>query len=181
MNVMRDDLFLKIIKTKTFPDGTEIGIGLAGPEDEQRLVRGFNMLSLQTKFYRFHYGKNKLTQKDKNYLLNIDNYNHLALGAVDLNGSADIGIGLIRYIRDKNDPSKAEAALTVIDEYQNKGIGTFLLNELLPFARKNNVKILTNYIMKENAPMLKILEKFDCKIKEESGDLYLIELNIQPK
>lgn len=181
MTIVNNDLLLKIIKTHTLSDGTEIGIGFAGPEDEQRLVRGFNKLSLQTRLYRFHYGKFRLTEQDKHYLLHIDNYNHLALGAVDLNGSPDIGIGLIRYIRDKDIPSKAECAITVIDEYQNRGIGTLLYNEMLPYARKNKISVLMNYVMKENVPMIKILKKLDYKIVEQLSDHFLIEVNINNK
>ena len=130
MTEIKDDLLMKVITTYKLSDSTLIGIGLVGPEDEKRLVSGFKKLSDQTKMYRFYCGKNELSRNEKEYLLNIDNFNHLAIGAVDLVKSHDVGIGLARYIRDKEDPTRAEVTITVIDDYQNKGIGIYLFKEL---------------------------------------------------
>lgn len=175
---LQEDLKLKMVKFLTLQDGTTIAIGLAGPEDKQRLVEGFSKLSLQTRLYRFHCGKNNLSTTEKDYLLNIDNYNHLAIGAVDIDKNQDVGIGMIRYIRNKDDPWKAEVALTVIDEYQNKGIGTLLYNEMLEYARKNRIKLLVNCVMKENTTMLNILKKFGGEIIDSSGNQYRIEIKL---
>ncbi|MGB5895718.1 MAG: GNAT family N-acetyltransferase [Ignavibacteriaceae bacterium] len=128
--------------------------------------------------FRFHYGKNKLSTYEKDYLVNVDNYDHLAIGAVDLNKSYDVGIAVIRYIRDETDPAKVEVALTVIDEYQNRGIGIRLYNEMLEYACKNGIKLLVNCVMKENATMLNILEKYGGEIKDSSGHQYLIEVKL---
>jgi acetyltransferase len=178
---LQDDLKLKMVKFFTLQDGTSIAIGLAGPEDEQRLIKGFNKLSLQTKLYRFHCGKNKLSPNEKNYLLNIDNYNHLAIGAVDVDKDQDVGVGMVRYIRDRFEPWKAEVALTVIDEYQNKGIGTYLYNELIKYACKNKISLLINYVMKENIVVLNVLKQFGSKIKVDCGDHYLVEIALPGK
>lgn len=177
-SVRQSNLLQRILNKYELADGTIIGTGLVVPEDSERLLKGYNKLSLKTKMFRFHYGKNKLSDYEKDYLVNVDNYNHLAIGAVDLNKSHDVGIALIRYIRDKNDPSKAEVALTVIDEYQNKGIGTHLYNEMLEYASKNGIKLLVNCVMKENTALLNILEKICGKIVDSSGNQYIIEVKL---
>ena len=178
MTEIQDDLLMKVFNTYKLSDSTLIGIGLVGPEDEERLLSGFRKLSQQTKLYRFHCSKSELSKKEKDYLLNIDNYNHLAIGAVDLDKSYDVGIGLARYIREKEDPTRAEVAITVIDEYQNSGIGTYLFKELLIYANKNGIKTLTSYVLKENAKMIRILDKFGFKVKEDCGNQYQIEINV---
>jgi len=175
---MENELLQKILSRYKLTDGTTIGIGFVGPEDEKRLLSGFKKLSQQTKLYRFHCSKQELSNKEKDYLLNIDNVNHLAIGAVDLDKSYDVGIGLARYIREKEDPTRAEAAITVIDEYQNKGIGTHLFKELLIHADKNNVKTLISYVLKENLKMIKILDKLGFKVKEDIGNQYRFEVNV---
>ena len=180
-SALQNDLLLRILSKYELADGTIIGTGFVRPEDEERLVRGFNKLSLQSKMFRFHCGKNKLSTYEKEYLVNVDNFDHLAIGAVDLDKSYDVGIALIRYIRDKTDPAKAEVALTVIDEYQNKGIGTLLYNEMLEYARKNKIKLLINCVMKENTIMLNILEKFGGDIKDNSGNQFRIEIKLPEK
>jgi len=178
MTGTKDELLMKVIRTYKLSDSTLIGIGLVGPEDEKRLVSGFKKLSDQTKMYRFNCSKNELSRKEKDYLLNIDNFNHLAIGAVDLDKSYDVGIGLARYIREKEDPTRAEVAITVIDEYQNKGIGTYLFKELFIYADKNGVRTLTSYVLKENIKMIRILDKIGFKIKEDCGNQYRIEVNV---
>jgi GNAT superfamily N-acetyltransferase len=102
----------------------------------------------------------------------------IAIGAVDLDKSYDVGIAVIRYIRDETDPTKAEVALTVIDEYQNRGIGIHLYNEMLGHAYKNGIKLLVNCVIKENTTMLNILEKIGGEIKDSSGNQYLIEVKL---
>ena len=158
--INNDDLSMKVQSTFKLSDGTIVGVGLAGPEDEERFLRGFRKLSQKSRFLRFHFDKQELSKSEKNYLLNIDNVNHLAIGAVDLSKSHNVGIGLARYIREKENPTRADAAITVIDEYQNKGIGTYLFRELIIHADKNRVRILTSFVLKENNRMIKILEKF---------------------
>ena len=103
----QNNLLGRILNRYELADGTIIGTGFVVPEDADRLVRGYKKLSLKTKMLRFHYGKNKLSTYEKEYLVNVDNFDHLAIGAVDLDKSFDVGIALIRYIRDKTDPSKA--------------------------------------------------------------------------
>ena len=92
MTEIQDDLLMKVFNTYKLSDSSLIGIGLVGPEDEERLLSGFRKLSLQTKLYRFNCSKSELSKKEKDYLLNIDNFNHLAIGAVDLDKSYDVGI-----------------------------------------------------------------------------------------
>jgi len=177
-STQQNNLLQRILNEYELADGTLIGTGFVVPEDVDRLERGYKKLSLKTKMFRFHYGKNNLSTYEKEYLVNVDNYNHLAIGAVDLDKSYDIGIAVIRYIKDETDPTIAEVALTVIDEYQNKGIGIHLYNEMLEHACKNGIKLLVNCVMKENTTMLNILEKIGGEIKDSSGNQYLIEVNL---
>jgi GNAT superfamily N-acetyltransferase len=37
------------------------------------------------------------------------------------------GVGIARYIRDAEDPQAAEVAVTVLDHWQRRGLGTELL------------------------------------------------------
>jgi RimJ/RimL family protein N-acetyltransferase len=177
-SAQQNSLLQRILNKYELADGTIISTAFVCPEDADRLVRGYKKLSLKTKMLRFHYGKNNLSSYEKDYLVNVDNYNHLAIGTVDLNNSYDVGIAVIRYIRDETDPTKAEVALTVIDEYQNRGIGIHLYNEMIEYACKNGIKLLINCVMKENTAMLKILEKIGGELKDSSGNQYRIEVKL---
>ena len=53
-------------------------------------------------------------------------------------------------------PSTAEVAFAVVDEFQGQGIGTTLIRHLTLLARKAGLKDL---VLPENAAMLKVFEK----------------------
>lgn len=112
--------------TYRLKDHTCVTLSLVGPADRNRFLNGFERISARTNINRFHTFKRRFTEKELEYLLAIDNINHLAIGAIDCN-KPDLGIGLARYIRLKNKPEAAEAAIIVIDEYQGKGWAQYFI------------------------------------------------------
>jgi len=153
---------MKIIETIVLK-GQRLSLRLASIKDRQLLQEGFSKLSQLSIYNRFHNPKIGLSTKELNYFLNIDNYNHLAIGAITKIKNKEYGIGMIRYIRDKEFPHLAEVALAVVDSHQNRGLGTALYKQVLLFAKENKVKTLTHYVLNENKIMIKLLKKFNCK------------------
>ena len=49
---------------------------------------------------------------------------------------------------------------------------------MLEYARKNEIKLLINCVMKDNTTMLNILEKIGGEIKDSSGNQYRIEVKL---
>jgi len=158
---------MKVIE-KIHLAGEEFVLALATIADIKLLEEGFARLSKLTKYYRFHTLKKELSSKELNYFLNIDNYNHLAIGAITKVKNTEYGIAMVRYIRDKNFPDMAEVALTVLDTYQHKGLGTQLYKQLLLYASKNEIKTLTHYVLNENTKMIEFLKRFDGKCIQEA-------------
>ena len=77
---------------------------------------------------RFLRGENELSPAELRYFTGIDRHDHEALGAM---GPADgRGVGIARYIRDHDDPQAAEIAVTSVDDWQGRGLGTELLAQL---------------------------------------------------
>jgi acetyl coenzyme A synthetase (ADP forming)-like protein len=68
-------------------------------------------------------------------------------------------------------PGKAEPAVVVADEYQNKGLGTILLGQLTQAAIGEGISELEAHVAPENAPMLKVLRElgFPTILKSEPG------------
>ncbi len=168
---------MKIIGTIKL-NGHSFYLGLMTIKDKELLQEGFKKLSLLSKTYRFHRPKATLTENDINYFLDIDNYDHLAIGAIERRGDKKYGIGLIRYIREKNNPDCAEVGLTIIDDYQHKGLGTELYKKLLFYAKKNGLKTLINYVLNDNIFMIKLLKKFNSVSKKEMGGITKIIVTV---
>src|SRR5438132_12112120 len=113
--------------TASLPDGTRVAFRPVVAEDKEVIRRGFEQLSPESRYRRFFSPLQTLPDRLLRYLTEIDYHNHFAWLATlpDLEGSPVVGVG--RWVRLQEDPTAAEAAVTVIDAYHHRGIGTLLL------------------------------------------------------
>jgi RimJ/RimL family protein N-acetyltransferase len=66
-------------------------------------------------------------------------------------------------VRDVEDPSVAEIAFIVADDYQGRGIGNFLMDAVTVAARVGGVQRFTARLLAENHAMRGILERFGAQ------------------
>jgi GNAT superfamily N-acetyltransferase len=83
----------------------------------------------------------KLTEGMVRYLTEIDHHDHEAIIALD--EQTGEGIGVARYVRDQERPEVAEVAVTVIDDWQGRGLGTLLLEVISARAREEGITTFT--------------------------------------
>ena len=107
----------------TLRDGARILVRPIAPEDKELLRRGWERLSDQSRYERFLVSAPELSERQLAYLTEVDHHDHEALGALD--AETGEGIGIARFVRGA-DPTRAEAAVTVIDAWQGRGVGTAL-------------------------------------------------------
>src|SRR6516164_862224 len=90
---------------------------------------------------RFLARKDRLSTAELRYFTDLDHRDHEALGALD---QADgRGVGVARYIRDADDPRAAEIAVTIVDDWQGRGLGAELLTRLSDRARQAGIHRFT--------------------------------------
>ena len=82
----------------------------------------------------------ELSEAMVRYLTDVDHHDHEAVVALD--AATDEGVGVARYVRDPERPTRAEAAVTVTDDWQGRGLGTLLLELLAVRAREEGVNEL---------------------------------------
>ncbi|HZC99519.1 MAG TPA: N-acetyltransferase [Actinomycetes bacterium] len=111
-------------------DGSTILVRPILPQDKQRLREGFARLSRASRYRRLMTPLEHLSDTQVRYLTEIDYVHHMAWVALDPTQPTQPGLGVARYIRLPDDPTTAEAAVTVIDEQQGNGIGTILLTRM---------------------------------------------------
>jgi GNAT superfamily N-acetyltransferase len=116
--------------------------------------------------------------KDIQRLTNIDYRQDIAIVGVVPRVSGEEIVAIAQYFLDPRTQS-AEVAFLVQDEWQRKGMGTFLLDYVTQIARQRGVKTFWAKVLPNNEPMLTIFHNSGYKIKTEfDGDAYDVSYDL---
>jgi RimJ/RimL family protein N-acetyltransferase len=161
-------------------DGSAVLIRPVRPADDGLLADGFARLSDRSRRMRFLGPKEALSAAELRYFTDVDHRDHEALGALD--HARGGGVGIARYVRDRDDPRTAEIAVTVIDGWQGRGLGTELLARLSERARQEGIDRFTAAVSADNTAMAGLLRNFGGDlVRREFGTLeYGVELAYVP-
>lgn len=145
--------------------------------DGPLLADGFARLSPRSRQLRFMGGKKSLSPAELDHLTNVDHRDAEAL--VALSTADGRGIGVARYTRDPNDPQAAEVAVTVIDEWHRRGIGTELITRLIARAQNEDIQRFTALIANENTASINLLHSLNLDIAVLERDHGTTEYEIE--
>jgi GNAT superfamily N-acetyltransferase len=160
----------------TLRDGTRALVRPIRPDDKERLQKGLQLLSPRSRYLRFHTPVDHLTEAQLRYLTEIDYHDHMAWVALNPDEPDEPGMGVGRYVRLREDPTIAEAAVTVLDRYQGRGLGTILLQLLAASAAENGIRTFRNYVLAENRTMLDLLDEVGASRVDEGSGVYRIDV-----
>lgn len=159
-------------------DGSVVLIRPVGADDGDLLAEGFNRLSAQSRRLRFLSGKSQLSRADLAYLTQVDHHDHEAIGALDPEDGR--GLGVARYVRSSRDPDCAEVAVTVVDDWQHRGLASELLGRVTQRAREEGISRFTALVSSENLAVAALLRDSGAAVRrlhQEGGETeYLIDL-----
>ncbi len=139
-------------------DGTPLFVRPIRPEDKALLIKGFEQLSPESRYRRFFHQIDHLSESQLKYLTEVDFVNHSALICVRAD-DMEQGVGVARWVRLSSDSDVAEAAITVVDRYQNKGVGKTLLYLLSRDAIEKGIRAFKAWVVGENAVMFRLLDE----------------------
>lgn len=145
-------------------------------QDKSRIVEGLRAISAETSYRRFFTPSFYPSDEQLQYLTEVDGEKHMALGAVDEAVDGAPGVGVARYIRLPEQPTVAEAAILVIDAYQQRGIGSILLMALSRYACAHGIETFRGYVLPENRDVLRYLRTLGAR--GERVDEGMIELDL---
>jgi RimJ/RimL family protein N-acetyltransferase len=156
-------------------DGTAVTLRLVQPTDRDEFDRQFRRMSPDSRYRRFFTGLHELSPEMLDYLTIIDGHDHFAVlaSAESLDLKEEAGAGVARFVRLPDEPDVAEAAVTVVDDYQGRGLGRVLLTALVGAAQERGVKKFRGEVLSTNEPMRRLLEAAGA-VGQDSGDGTLI-------
>jgi GNAT superfamily N-acetyltransferase len=158
---------------RTLRSGDEVLVRPIGPDDKGRLVDAFERSSPESRYRRFFSPTPRLSAAQLRYLTEIDHHGHEALQAVD--PQTEQGLGVARFVRSPDDPTVAEVAVAVVDDWQGRGLASALLQDLAARAREEGIARFSASVLAENDPIMKLFRGFG-DVHVTSRDQGVVEL-----
>jgi RimJ/RimL family protein N-acetyltransferase len=169
--VAAEDCFLQL------RDGTPVIVHRAGPRDRAAVDVFVGQLSLDSIELRFS-GPVREDAVTRAVLGTAGREERLSLLMETLEEVPRL-VGNAEYVRYGRDPIRAEVAFLVADEFQGRGAGTLLLQDLARRARSAGIRWFTAVVMAENIVMRDVFLRagFPYRVVRD-GSTLLIELDI---
>jgi GNAT superfamily N-acetyltransferase len=158
--------------------GTRVLIRPLLYSDRREIAAGYQQLSDQARRLRFFSAPPDLSDADLEYLANLDYRDHFAWAAFALDEAGQPGVGVARYIRRRDEPSQAEAAVTVLDGYGHRGLGTLLLVMLAERARQNGIATFVSYVLWANEDVINALVTAGARVEPAEPGVARVEIDL---
>jgi ribosomal protein S18 acetylase RimI-like enzyme len=148
------------------------------PADASELRRAFLALSPETRYRRFFGAVTDLDDVALRYLTSVDGQNHVAIVATtdSLDLKTERGIGVARFVRSASVPHIAEAAVTVVDDMQRRGIGTHLTTALARAARERGIDDFRCEVLESNTVVVRALAEAGATVVEQGGGVVVLNV-----
>jgi GNAT superfamily N-acetyltransferase len=131
-----------------------IGIRQLAAGERQAVLEVFRGLSDRSRRLRFHGAKPALLDRDLDELVRVGCCGREAVAAVEV--ASGRAIGVARFVREPG-TATAEIAFAVVDEWQGRGIGRALVEELASLARREGIERFRASVVAGNDAALALL------------------------
>jgi acyl-CoA hydrolase/RimJ/RimL family protein N-acetyltransferase len=160
---------------KTFKDGLELKIRPIKQSDEDMMRRLFYTFSDESKYLRYFTNVRTMPHENMQKYLQIDYSKTLSIVAIQQKGNSEKIIAEGRYA-EYPEENTYELAFVVDEDFQGKGIGTFLVNYLIKIASESGLPKLSASVLRKNNKMLDIFKKADVTPRIRlDGDIYELD------
>lgn len=162
-------------------DGQKIVLRHIQPSDGEELRRGFRALSPESRYRRFFTGISDLDDTSLAYLVNVDGKDHVAIVATteSLDLKTERGVGVARFVRSRESPTVAEAAVTIVDDMQRIGLGTLMTKTLARAAKERGVEKFRCEVLESNELVVKALVDAGGEIALRASGTVVLDVPVQ--
>ena len=153
----------------TLRDGDVVAVRPLEPGDREGLAAAVGRLSPETRYLRFATPNTHLTNRELDFLLDVDHHRGEAILATD--PQTGRGIAVVRYVEVPGEPGVVEIAATVADDWQGRGLGLALLAQLAQRARKEGHSALRASVLATNRRSIAMLIRAGFAPRKTQGTL----------
>lgn len=150
--------------THTFRDAVTVRFRPIRPSDEDDMRRLFYRFSDQAVYYRYFSPIKTMPHMKMQEYVNVDFKRTMSIVGVVEERGIDKLIAEGRYVI-MEDGDFADTAFIVDEDYQKKGIASFLLNLLMQLGQQRGVKGFKADVLTANKAMMKVYEKLPYPMK----------------
>jgi len=130
-------------------------------------------LSHQSRRFRFLGEVKTLSPELLKAFVDIDQKRDVAFVALIAEGAYKREIGVCRY-NARRDGVTCECAVAVSDDWQNRGLGTLLMQQLIDVARSRGIECIYSVDAADNAPMQELAAHLGFTRKPDPTDPTLV-------
>lgn len=150
-------------------DDSEVLVRPIRPDDEPMVRDMFYKFSEQTVYLRYHGALKSMPHNKLQVFCNVDYETEMALIGVVGNEERSEIVGVGRYMTDPG-KNEAEMAFVVGDDWQRKGLGTYLFQRLIEIGRHEGIRRFTADVIAENSGMLKIFHRSGMSVETTTDE-----------
>lgn len=150
--------------TYLLDSGTEIYFRPIHPTDEPLMRDLLYDLSQETLYYRFMSHTQHFGQREIQNFVYVDHRKDVAIVGTLPEAHGDDIVAVGRYYLDERS-NRAEVAFVIRDEWQNKGLGTYMFKHLITLAKASGIAGFTAEVLRDNKRMQAIFNHSGYKVQ----------------
>ena len=150
-------------------DGRVVHMRTILPTDEKEFLQAFERMSADARYMRFMRSVRELNvQRLREALHSFPEGGSGIVATVPAEDGTDIVASAVFFVG--TDPTTCEFAITVGSNFGGVGLATKLLTALIDAARKRGLKTMEGFVLKVNAPMLRLAQRLGFSVAPDPND-----------
>ena len=159
-------------------DGRPVCLRTIRPSDEARIRVGIREMSDRSRYLRFFSAFREPPESIVKQLVAVDGHDHIAWGAILLDGNHYPPVGAARAIRSKTHPAMGELAIAVLDDYHGQGLARMLIAAVLVECSHEDLPMLDVQILGENQVATNLIVSIGAQRQKGIGSVQYYQLNV---
>lgn len=154
---------------ESLADGTRVLIRPLQEEDREREEDFIRRLSPDSRRLRFMGGFKEASPALINQLMDVDHDQRMAFVALVHEDGKLREVGVSRYSA-SDDQGQCECAVTVADDWRQRGLGVLLMRHLIDLARRNGFRWMISFDAADNEAMRDLASYLGFHRRLDPGD-----------